>query len=150
MPYGRPTPGHPIGCPGVVHTWGVFGVLVTFDIFVYAVHLIMKARPVREVVSTDSLKFHPAPPYPTLLRPAGGQPPPNGLMAVWGVACLQGGRPATVFFSLGYPFPYEPDEIHLSVGVGFVQRSRHVSLVVGRFHQHVDKVFVGIFSGWIP
>jgi uncharacterized membrane protein YagU involved in acid resistance len=36
------------------------------------------SRPVREGVSTDSLKFHPAPPSPTLLCPAGG-PPPNGL-----------------------------------------------------------------------
>jgi hypothetical protein len=31
-------------------------------------------RPVREGVSTDSLKFHPALPCPTLLSPAGGPP----------------------------------------------------------------------------
>jgi hypothetical protein len=32
------------------------------------------ARPVREGVSTDSLKFHPGPPCPTLLHPFGGWP----------------------------------------------------------------------------
>jgi RNA recognition motif-containing protein len=32
-------------------------------------------RPVREGVSTDSLKFHLGPPCPTLLRPTGGPPP---------------------------------------------------------------------------
>jgi hypothetical protein len=34
--------------------------------------------------------------------------PPNGLTAVWGVARPQGGRPAAIFFPLGYPFPYGP------------------------------------------
>jgi hypothetical protein len=34
--------------------------------------------------------------------------PPNGIMAVWGMARPQGGRPAAVFFHLGYPFPYGP------------------------------------------
>jgi len=33
-------------------------------------------RPVREGVSTDSLKFHVGPPCPTLIRPA-GEPPPK-------------------------------------------------------------------------
>jgi hypothetical protein len=37
--------------------------------------------------------------------------PQNGLTAVWGMARPQGGRPAAVFFPLGYPFPYGP-EIH--------------------------------------
>jgi hypothetical protein len=32
-------------------------------------------RPVREGVSTYSLKFHAGPPCPTLIRPAGGPPP---------------------------------------------------------------------------
>jgi hypothetical protein len=63
----------------------------------------VKFRPVREGVSTDSLKFHPAPPCPTLIRPAGGPPP---LTAVWG-------WPVAVFFPLGYPFLYGPGEIHL-------------------------------------
>jgi hypothetical protein len=40
-------------------------------------HRQQKSRPVREGVSTDSLKFQPAPSCPTLLRPAGG-PPPKG------------------------------------------------------------------------
>jgi hypothetical protein len=34
-----------------------------------------KVRPVREGVSTDSLKFHAGPPCPTLIRPAGGPLP---------------------------------------------------------------------------
>jgi hypothetical protein len=34
----------------------------------------LKLRPVRQGVSTDSLKFHPGPPCPTLLRPVGGPP----------------------------------------------------------------------------
>jgi hypothetical protein len=42
--------------------------------------------------------------------PAGG-PPPNDLTVVWGVAGPQGGRPAAVFFPLGYPFPYGPDQL---------------------------------------
>jgi hypothetical protein len=50
-------------------------------------------RTVREGVATASLKFHPGLPSPTLIRPAGGP---------------QGGRPAAVFFPLGYPFPYGP------------------------------------------
>jgi hypothetical protein len=65
-------------------------------------------RPVRERVSTDSLKFHVGPPCPTIYALQAGHPP-NGLMAVWGVARSQGGRPAAVFFPLGYPFPYEPE-----------------------------------------
>jgi hypothetical protein len=36
-------------------------------------------------------------------------PPCPTLTAVWGVARPQGGRPAAVFFLLGYPFPYGPD-----------------------------------------
>jgi hypothetical protein len=37
--------------------------------------------------------------------PCGRAHPPNGLTAVWGVAFPQGGRPAAIFFPLGYPFP---------------------------------------------
>jgi hypothetical protein len=50
---------------------------------------VLVTRPVREGVSTDSLKFHAGLPCPTLIRPAGG-------------------RPAAVFFPLGYPTPYGP------------------------------------------
>jgi hypothetical protein len=57
----------------------------------------------------DSLKFHSAPPSPTLLRPA-GRSPSNGLMAVWGVACPQGVQPAAVFFPLDTPFLYGPGQ----------------------------------------
>jgi hypothetical protein len=32
-------------------------------------------------------------------------------MAVSGVAHLQGGRPAAVFYPLGYPTPYGPDRL---------------------------------------
>jgi hypothetical protein len=32
----------------------------------------------------------------------------NCLTALSGVACSEGGRPAAVFFPLGYPFPYGP------------------------------------------
>jgi hypothetical protein len=46
--------------------------------------------PIREEISTDSLKFHVGPPCPTLIRPAGR-------------------RPVAIFFPLGYPFPYGPD-----------------------------------------
>jgi hypothetical protein len=35
-------------------------------------------RPVWQQVSTDSLKFHPGPPSPTLLYPVGGPPPKRG------------------------------------------------------------------------
>jgi hypothetical protein len=53
----------------------------------------------------ESLKFYLGSPYPRLLPPAGGSPP-NGLMAVWGVAHPQGGRAAAVFFPFGHPMPY--------------------------------------------
>jgi hypothetical protein len=68
----------------------------------------VSGRPVREEVSTDSLKFHPAPPCPTLLRPVGGPPPKRPYGCLGGVAHPQGERPAAVFFPLGYPFPYGP------------------------------------------
>jgi hypothetical protein len=56
-----------------------------------------------EGVSMDSLKFHPALPCLTLIRPA-GRPPPK----CRATPRPQGGRPAAVFFPLGYPFPYGP------------------------------------------
>jgi hypothetical protein len=43
-----------------------------------------QARPVWKGVSTDSLKFHPGPPCPTLLRPAGGPPPTRPYCRFWG------------------------------------------------------------------
>jgi hypothetical protein len=54
-------------------------------------------------VAMDSFKFHPGPSCPTLLRSA-YRPHlkrPCGLMAVSGVACPQGGRPAAVFYPFG-------------------------------------------------
>jgi hypothetical protein len=39
----------------------------------------VQVRPVWQGVSTDSLKFHPGPPCPTFLRPAGGPPPETAL-----------------------------------------------------------------------
>jgi hypothetical protein len=51
-------------------------------------------------VAMGSLKFHPAPPYPILLLPAGG-PPLNGLTAVLEVVRPQGERPAAVFYPFG-------------------------------------------------
>jgi hypothetical protein len=58
-------------------------------------------------VGMDSLKFHPDPPCPTLLRPAGRT---NPEMAVRGsppgVAHLQGRQPAAVFYPFGHPTPY--------------------------------------------
>jgi hypothetical protein len=56
-------------------------------------------------VVMDSLKYYPGPHCPTLLRPAGG-PPHKRRSAVWGVARLQGGRPAAVVYPLGHPTPY--------------------------------------------
>jgi hypothetical protein len=47
-------------------------------------------------VAMDFLKFHPGPPYPTLLRSAGG-PPLKGLTAIYGVARPQGEWPVAVF-----------------------------------------------------
>jgi hypothetical protein len=82
-----------------------------FDLFSIAsniVPLIVEFRPVREGVTTDSLKFHPGPPCPTLIRPAGGPPTKRHF---GGVARPQGGRPPAVFFPLGYPFPYGPGGI---------------------------------------
>jgi hypothetical protein len=54
-------------------------------------------------VTMDSLKFHPGPPCPTLLRPAGGPPlkRPCGL-----VAYLQGWWSLPVVYPFGYPTPY--------------------------------------------
>jgi hypothetical protein len=64
-------------------------------------------RPVWEGISTDSLKFHPVPPSPTLIRPV-GRPLPKRPYSHLGVARPQGGQPAAVFFLLGYPIPYGP------------------------------------------
>jgi hypothetical protein len=52
----------------------------------------LRSRPVREGVSTDSLKFYAGPPCPTLIRPA------------------------AVFFPLGYPTPYGPGLRSFSLG----------------------------------
>jgi hypothetical protein len=54
----------------------------------------------------DFLKFHPGPPCPTLLHPAGGTPLKRPRTAVSGVARPQGGRPAAVFYPFGHPTPY--------------------------------------------
>jgi hypothetical protein len=53
-------------------------------------------------------KVSPGPAMPDPYTPCGRAIPPNRLMAVWGVARPQGGRPAAIFFPLGYPFPYGP------------------------------------------
>jgi hypothetical protein len=59
----------------------------------------------------DSLKFHPGPPCSTLLCPMGG-PSLKGLVA--GVARLQNGLPATIFYHFGHPMPYAYGQaIHL-------------------------------------
>jgi hypothetical protein len=50
----------------------------------------------------DSLIFYLGPPCPTLLRPVGGPP----LTAISGVAGLQGGQPAAVFYPFGNPTRY--------------------------------------------
>jgi hypothetical protein len=43
------------------------------------------------------------------------------MRAVWGAARPQGGRPAAVFFPLGYPFPYGPGpRIHYPNSVPFL------------------------------
>jgi hypothetical protein len=41
-------------------------------------------RPVWQGVSMDSLNLHLGPPYPTLLRPAGGPPPKRPYNHFWG------------------------------------------------------------------
>jgi hypothetical protein len=49
---------------------------------------------------------------PALVDPStlcGRVTPENGLMAVSGVACPQGGQPATVFYPFGHPSPYSYD-----------------------------------------
>jgi hypothetical protein len=58
--------------------------------------------------------------------------PPNGLMAIWGVARPQGGHPAAVFFPLGYPFPYGPDnsQYPLSLISRLCRRRRRRRLVI--------------------
>jgi hypothetical protein len=43
-------------------------------------------------VATDSLKFHPGPLCPTLVRPAVARP--------------QGGQPVAVYYPFGHPTPY--------------------------------------------
>jgi hypothetical protein len=58
-------------------------------------------------------------------------------MAVWGVARSQGVRPAVVFFPLGYPFPYGPDEVdgvHVETTDDFCQKNAyaHHSLHPGK------------------
>jgi hypothetical protein len=57
--------------------------------------------PVREGVSTDSLKFHPRPAMPDPSMSCGRATPQTALRPF-------GGRPAAVFFPLGYPTPYGP------------------------------------------
>jgi hypothetical protein len=52
-------------------------------------------------------KISPGPPWPTLLRSAGG-PPPKRPMAVLGVVRPQDGWPVAVFYPLGCPTPYGP------------------------------------------
>jgi hypothetical protein len=54
-------------------------------------------------VSTESLKFHPGPPWQTLLRSMGRPSPkrPYG--------CFGGGPPAAIFYPLGYPTRYGPE-----------------------------------------
>jgi hypothetical protein len=54
----------------------------------------------------ESLKYHPGPPCPTLLRPQGG-PPPNSLTAILGVARPYGRWPGAVFYPLGHSTPYD-------------------------------------------
>jgi hypothetical protein len=62
-------PSTPCGRPPPETTFGtVLGVAISIPPW-------MPHRPVREGVFTDSLKFLPAPPCPTLIRPAGGPPP---------------------------------------------------------------------------
>jgi hypothetical protein len=56
-------------------------------------------------VAMDSLKLHPGPPCPTLLRPAASQPR-NSLSAISGVTRPQGGQPVVVFYPVGHPTPY--------------------------------------------
>jgi hypothetical protein len=59
-------------------------------------------------VATDSLRFYPGPPCPTLLRPA-GEPPLKRLHVVSGMARPQGEQPAAVFYPFGHPMPYAYD-----------------------------------------
>jgi hypothetical protein len=66
-------------------------VMLVFNI----VPLIMElTRPVREGLSTDSLKFHPAPPCPSLLRPA-GRPPNQTALQPFGGGPPGGLRPSS-------------------------------------------------------
>jgi hypothetical protein len=69
----------------------------------------------------DSLKFQPGLPCLTLLCPVGG-PPPKWPYSIYGVARLQGGQPAAVFYPLGHTTQYGASQrsiavTHLCMGV---------------------------------
>jgi hypothetical protein len=138
------------GLQPVGHRWGVFG------IFSYFRHFCVRCPSDHEIQARMGRGIHGLPKVspglamPDPSTPCGWASPQTALWPFGGWPARRADGRAAVFYPLGYPFPYGPDEIHLSVGVSFVQRSRHVSLVVSRFHQHVDKVFVGIFYKWIP
>jgi hypothetical protein len=53
----------------------------------------------------DSLKFHPAPPCPTLQHPVGGPPLKRSYSQFKSVACPQGGWSAAVLGSFKHPTP---------------------------------------------
>jgi hypothetical protein len=63
-------------------------------------------------VAMHTLKFHPGPPCPTLLRPMGGLPLKQaygcfrGHLTVLGMAHMQGEWPAAVFYPFRHPTPY--------------------------------------------
>jgi hypothetical protein len=54
----------------------------------------------------NSLKFHPGPPCPTLLHPAGRPPPKQPYIRFW--SGPPAGRHTAVLYPLGYPTPYGP------------------------------------------
>jgi hypothetical protein len=74
----------------------LLSVLFAFHTYVSSSLLSSLGRPIREGVSTDSLKFHMGPPCPTLIRPAGGPPPKRPSSSPLDTPCRTG-------LSLGLP-----------------------------------------------
>jgi hypothetical protein len=53
----------------------MYGIFICLNMNSLCCNVLLEFRPVREGVSTDSLKFHAGPPCPTLIHPAGGLRP---------------------------------------------------------------------------
>jgi hypothetical protein len=85
---------------------------------------LVRSRPARQGVSTDSQSFTQARHAQPFYALQAGHPL-NGITAVSGVACPQGGWPAAVFYPLGYPTTYGPGSVALVTGAPSAPMTAH-------------------------